>query len=296
MAARPTEDDPLQSASIFPPDRVTVMGVVNLTPDSFSDGGRLTHASAGTDVDAVLAHGRALGDAGAHVLDVGGESTRPGAAEVPAGEERARVEAAIEALASELDVPISIDTRKAEVARAALAAGASVVNDVSGLAFDPELASVAADAGACLILGHARGTPDVMQSRAHYDDVLAEVASELEASIDVALHAGVSRDRLAIDPGIGFGKQLDANLELMAHVAWLKSRFELPVLVGPSRKSFLGHLTGAPVEERDAATAEVCAVLAFAGADAVRVHDARSASRGVKLGRALRDARRKELS
>ncbi len=284
------------SASIFPPDRVTVMGVLNLTPDSFSDGGRLEREAGGTDVDAAVAHARALVAAGAHLLDVGGESTRPGAVEVPVDEECARVVPAIRALAEAVDAPISIDTRKAEVARAALAAGAIVVNDVSGLAFDPSLAGVVAEAGACLVLGHARGTPDVMQSRAEYDDVLAEVAAELEASIEAALAAGVARDRLAIDPGIGFGKRLDANLELMAHVGWLKSRFELPVLVGPSRKSFLGHLTGAPVEERDAATAEVCAVLAFAGADGVRVHDVQGACRAVKLGRALRDARRKELS
>ncbi len=284
------------TASIFPSDRVTVMGVVNLTPDSFSDGGRLTRAATGTDVEAALRHAAALVAAGAHVLDVGGESTRPGAGEVPVEEERARVEAAIRALAAAVDVPISIDTRKAEVARAAIAAGAGLVNDVSGLAFDPALAEVVAESGAGLVLGHARGTPDVMQSRADYDDVLAEVARELEVSVEVALAAGVARNHLAIDPGIGFGKQLDANLELMAHVSWLKSRFELPVLVGPSRKAFLGHLTGAPVDERDAATAEVCAVLAFAGADAVRVHDVRGASRAVKLGRALKDARRKELS
>jgi dihydropteroate synthase len=286
----------LKSASVFPPDRVTVMGVLNLTPDSFSDGGRWTRSDGETDLAAVLAHGRRLVEAGAHLLDVGGESTRPGAAEVPVAAERARIEPAIRALAGAVDVPISIDTRKSEVARAALAAGATVVNDVSGLAFDPALADVAAAAGATLVLGHARGTPDVMQQNAAYEDVLAEVADELEASVGRALAAGVRRDRLAIDPGIGFGKRLEANLELMAHVGWLKSRFELPVLVGPSRKSFLGQLTGAPVDERDAATAEVCAVLAFAGADAVRVHEVQGTSRAVKLGRALRDARRKELS
>jgi len=284
------------SGSLFPADRVTVMGVVNLTPDSFSDGGHLSLAHGATDLEGVLARARALVDGGAHLIDVGGESTRPGAAAVPPDEECARVVPAIELIARALDVPISIDTRKAEVARAALAAGARMVNDVSGLMFDPSLAGVAAEAGAWLVLGHTRGTPEVMQQRADYGDVLAEVARELDASVEAALSAGVARERLAIDPGIGFGKRIGANLELMAHVDWLKSRFELPVLVGPSRKSFLGELTGAPVGARDAATAEVCAVLAFLGADAVRVHDVQGASRAVKLGRALRDARRKELS
>lgn len=286
----------MQSASVFPPDRVTVMGVVNLTPDSFSDGGRLMRSDGGIDVEAVAREARAQVAAGAHILDVGGESTRPGAAEVPAAEECRRIENAVATIARSIPVPISIDTRKATVARAAIAAGARVVNDVSGLTFDPELASVVAEAGVCLVLGHARGTPDVMQSRARYHDVLREVARELEAGVERATAAGVPRDALAIDPGIGFSKDLAANLELMAHVGWLRSRFELPVLVGPSRKAFLGRLTGAPVEDRDAATAEVCAVLAFAGADAVRVHEVAAASRAVLLGRALREARRKELS
>lgn len=272
------------------------MAVVNLTPDSFSDGGRLSLSTGEVALDRLVDRAADLVAAGADILDVGGESTRPGALEVPADVERTRTERAIAALAARFDVPISIDTRKASVGRAALAAGACIVNDVSGLRFDPALGRVAAESEAVLVLGHARGTPADMQARAHYDDVLIEVAAELDESVARAARAGVTRERLAIDPGIGFGKKLAANLELMAHVSWLRGRFELPVLVGPSRKGFLGELTGEPVNARDPATAEVCAVLAFAGVDAVRVHDPASASRAVRLGRALRDARRKELS
>ena len=286
----------MDSASVFPSDRVTVMGVVNLTPDSFSDGGGLTNAAGEVDLTRVIDHAGRLVAGGAGILDVGGESTRPGAEEVAVAVERGRTEHAVAALVDRFDTPISIDTRKACVARAALAAGACIVNDVSGLRFDPGLGEVVAEAAAVVILGHMRGTPGDMQQRARYDDVLADVADELEESIGLAEAAGISRDHIALDPGIGFAKRIDANLELMAHVGWLRSRFELPVLVGPSRKAFIGQLTGESVEQRDPATAEVCAVLAFAGVDAVRVHEVASAHRAVGLGRALRDARRKELS
>jgi dihydropteroate synthase len=282
--------------SVFPPDRVTVMGVLNVTPDSFSDGGRLTSEASGTDTAKVLARAQQFAAAGAHVLDVGGESTRPGAASVSAKEEVARTVGAIAALQQSLDLPISIDTRKASVARAALEAGARVVNDVSGLSFDADLPRVVADYDATLIVGHTRGTPDIMQRSVRYHDVLAEVATELEASVEKALAAGVVRERLVVDPGIGFGKDLDANLELIVHLDWLKGRLELPVLVGPSRKSFLGHITGDPVGDREAATQAACAIAVFNGADGVRVHDVAGAMRSVAVGRAFRAARRKELS
>jgi dihydropteroate synthase len=227
---------------------------------------------------------------------VGGESTRPGAVTVPVEEEIARTAPAIQALARRLQVPISIDTRKAAVAREALAVGAAVVNDVTGLRHDPELAEAAAEAGAGLILGHIRGTPETMQRAPYYDDVLREVAAELESALALARRAGVARRRLAIDPGIGFGKRLEDNLQLLAHLDWLRDRLGLPLLVGPSRKSFLGSITGDPVEEREQASTAACALAAFGGADAVRVHDAAGARRAVAVGRALRDARRKELT
>ncbi|HKX46263.1 MAG TPA: dihydropteroate synthase, partial [Planctomycetota bacterium] len=244
---------------------MTLVGIVNLTPDSFSDGGLLLDAQGGHDEVRLLAHARELLAGGAHVLDVGGESTRPGAPEIDADCEIARTEGAIALLRRHFDVPISIDTRKAAVARRALAAGATIVNDVSGLAHDPELGAVVAEAGAVLILGHLRGVPATMQQSPRYDDVLCEVADELELCVARARAAGVPAQRLAVDPGLGFAKRLEDNLVLLAHLGWLRDRLGLPLLVGPSRKSFLGQLTGDPVGERDAATAAACAVAAFTG-------------------------------
>jgi len=287
----------LQDESIFPRGRVTIMGVLNVTPDSFSDGERLTGRDAGTDLAAALRAAESLLEGGAHILDVGGESTRPGADEVPEAIELDRVLPLVEALRARLGATVSIDTRKAGVARAAVALGASIVNDVSGLQHDPALARVVADApGTALIVGHIRGTPADMQDAPRYDDVLREVATELERAVAFARAAGVADECLAIDPGVGFGKGQQDNLQLLAHAGWLGDRLGLPVLVGPSRKSFLGRITGDPVDRRETATQAACAVAVFAGADAVRVHDAAEARRAVAVGRALRDARRKELS
>lgn len=277
---------------IFPRDRVTLVGVLNVTPDSFSDGGRFV-GSQGVDVGAAVQAGLALAGEGAHVIDVGGESTRPGSVEVPAAEEIARSVPVIERLARETALPVSIDTRKAPVAEAALAAGARVVNDVSGGLFDPELLAVCAHHGATLILGHLRGTPDRMQQDVHFTDVLAEVADELAERVAAAEAAGVARERLVIDPGIGFGKHLAHNTALLAGAGRMGEGLDLPVLVGPSRKSFLGELLGDPAADRDPATAVACAVAVFAGADAVRVHDVKGAAQAVAVAAALRDARRK---
>jgi dihydropteroate synthase len=277
---------------VFPRDRVTIVGVLNATPDSFSDGGRFVRAGTGVDVEAAVDASATLLRDGAHVIDVGGESTRPGARAVAPEVEMARALPVIEALAKRFEVPISIDTRKAEVAEAALEAGARVVNDISGLRFDPELGGVAARAGATLVLGHMRGIPETMQRDPRFDDVLAEVADELEESVRRARAAGLGDPQLAVDPGIGFGKRLAHNLVLLAHPDRLRERLGLPVMVGPSRKSFLGELTGDPVERRDGASWAACAVAVFAGADAVRVHDPAGAVRAVAVGRALRDARR----
>jgi dihydropteroate synthase len=279
----------VSGSTIFPPDRVTIVAALNVTPDSFSDGGRFVDARGRVDVEEAVAAGRALAAAGAHVLDVGGESTRPGSAPVPAGLEIARVRPVLEGLAKATGLPLSVDTRKAEVAEAALEAGASIVNDVSGLR-DPRLAEVVAAHGAGLVLGHLRGEPATMQERVHFDDVLAEVADELAAAVARARAAGVPAARLAVDPGLGFGKRLRDNLALLARVGELRARLGLPVLVGPSRKSFLGELTGDPPGRRLAATLAACAVGVFAGADAVRVHDVEDARRAVAVARALREA------
>jgi dihydropteroate synthase len=277
---------------IFPPHRVTIVGVLNATPDSFSDGGRLLHADGALDVGAALAAARALVAAGAHVIDVGGESTRPGSAPVSAALEIARTQPLIEALAKELAVPLSIDTRKAAVAEAALDAGACLVNDVSGLRHDPALAGVAARAGATLIVGHLRGEPTHMQQEIAFADVLAEVGDELATALERAGEGGVPRERLVADPGIGFGKRLPHNLALLANVGALRTRLGVPVLVGPSRKAFLGEVTGDAVDARDLATAVACGIAVFAGADAVRVHDVAGARRAVAVAAALRGARR----
>ena len=280
----------MEPSALFPRDRTTILGVLNVTPDSFSDGGRLWRG-ARADVAAAVDAAATLLQGGAHVLDVGGESTRPGAAEVDAAEEIARAVPVIEALAKRFDAPISADTRKAEVARAALDAGARWVNDVSGLRRDPTLADVAARSGAGLILGHLRGEPATMQVHVGFTDVVREVAEELALSVRAAESAGVPRARLAVDPGLGFGKHASHNLALLARCGELRARLGLPLLVGPSRKRFLGELTGEAPSARDAASAAACAVAVFAGADAVRVHDAAGAARAVAVAFALRRAR-----
>jgi dihydropteroate synthase len=281
---------------VFPPDRVTIVGVLNVTPDSFSDGGQLFTDAGEVSAERVLRAANTLLESGAHVLDVGGESTRPGATAISPEEEIERTAGVVAMLAREFDAPISIDSRKASVALEALAAGARIVNDISGLTHDEAMAGVVARAGALLVVGHVRGTPETMQASPCYEDVLEEVASELEGSVRCARKAGIPSGHLVVDPGIGFGKRLEDNLELIAHLGWLRGRLGLPVMVGASRKAFLGSITGDPVGERDGASHAACAVAAFAGADAVRVHEAAGARRAVAVGRAIGNARRKEAS
>jgi dihydropteroate synthase len=279
-------------SAIFRGARTVVVGVLNATPDSFSDGGRIVRASGALDLARGVDLAAALLRDGADVLDVGGESTRPGAVAVPAAVECARTAPLIEAVAKRFAVPISIDTRKAQVAESAIAAGAQIVNDVSGLRFDPALAGVVARAGASLVIGHSRGTPETMQVAPHYDAVIDEVAAELRASLGVARAAGVADRALAIDPGIGFGKRPADNYALLTRIGALRDAVggDLPVLVGPSRKSFLGRLTGDSPEDRDAATHAACAIAVYEGADAVRVHDVAGAVRACAVARALREA------
>ena len=286
--------------TIFSPERVTIVGVLNVTPDSFSDGGRFvgsptpreTGSGEHVDLDAVVRAAEALLGAGADVLDVGGESTRPGALAVAADDEIQRTAPVVAALTKRFDAPVSIDTRKARVAEAALDAGACIVNDVSGGANDAELFPLVADRGVWVVIGHLRGEPEGMQREIHFDDAVREVAEELGAAAERAIAAGVERTRIAVDPGIGFGKRLPENLDLIANLAALRERTGYPVWVGLSRKSFLGELTGDPTAERDLASHVAGGIAAFCGADALRVHDVAGAARAVKIGRALRQARR----
>jgi dihydropteroate synthase len=244
--------------------RTYVMGVVNTTPDSFSDGNRWL------DTPSALTRGVDLKAAGADLIDVGGESTRPGATPVPAREEIARVVPVIRALR---DVAVvSIDTYKSDVAAAALDAGAEVVNDVSGGTLDPELLRVTARSRAYLILGHLRGSPTDMNEHARYKDVVQEVRDELARRIEAAVAAGNSRSRLLIDPGLGFAKTAEHSLTLLARLRELHV-LGLPVVVGASRKSFLGRVTGREVGAREVATAAADAVAIINGAHIVRVHD-----------------------
>jgi dihydropteroate synthase len=240
------------------------MGIVNVTPDSFSDGGRYL------DPEAAIAHGRELRAAGADILDVGGESTRPGAAAVGAREEAARVLPVIEALAAD-GARVSVDTSKAEVAAAALDAGAEIVNDVTALT-DPAMASLCAAAGGGLVLMHMKGTPRTMQDDPAYDDVVAEVREFLAERIEVATAAGVDRERIWVDPGIGFGKTVDHNLELIARLDRIAD-LGRPVVIGASRKNFIGAITGRPVEERLGGSLAAAVVAAAGGAGVLRVHD-----------------------
>ena len=257
---------------------MSVMGVVNVTPDSFSDGGRFL------DTDRAVAHGRALVAAGADLLDVGGESTRPGADAVAPDEELRRVLPVVEALAADRTVPVSIDTSKAVVAAGALRAGATVVNDVTAGLADPDLLGVVAGAGAGLVLMHMQGEPRTMQVAPHYDDVTREVADFLVARLDVARAAGVRVDALIADPGIGFGKTGGHNLELLARLDHLIAAVGVPLMVGASRKGFLGALTGTTrAADRDDATIATTVWSFTQGARIVRVHDVATSARVARL-------------
>jgi dihydropteroate synthase len=256
------------------------MGIVNVTPDSFSDGG------AHPDAAAAIAHGLRLVAEGADLLDVGGESTRPGAAPVPADEELRRVLPVVRALAERAGAPVSIDTTKAGVARAALDAGATIVNDVSGLRFDPALGGVVARAGAGLIVMHMQGDPRTMQQAPRYDALLAEVIAELEAALVRAATAGVDPEKVVVDPGIGFGKTLEHNLELIDRLGELCA-LGRPVLVGPSRKSFIGRVLDLPPAERLEGTIAACCLAADRGAHLVRVHDVGPVRRALRVADAI---------
>ena len=264
-------------------ERTLVMGILNVTPDSFSDGGRFL------DRATAVAHATLMVDDGADILDVGGESTRPGSAPVSADEELERVHPVIERLAElHPGVPISIDTRKAEVAAEALDAGATIVNDVSGGA-DPAMFDVVRDREAAIVLMHMQGDPTTMQEAPHYDDVVGEVHEYLRQRIEAAELAGIDPERIAIDPGIGFGKGLDHNLELMHGVDALLD-LGRPVMVGPSRKKFIGTILDLPEEERVEGTVGAVVWMVARGAHLVRVHDVKVVVRAVRVSDAIAKA------
>ncbi|MCC7417014.1 MAG: dihydropteroate synthase [Acidobacteria bacterium] len=248
-------------------ERTLVMGVLNVTPDSFAE------AASRLDPAAAIEAGLRMDAEGADIIDVGGESTRPGAAPVPAADERARVLPVVEALAGRVRALISIDTYKAEVARAAVAAGAALINDNSGLRFDPALGSAAAASGAALVLMHTRGRPATMQDEAVYQDLLGEIESELRASLDRAQAAGIPAERLVVDPGIGFAKRPPHSYGVLARLPELLVRLGRPLLAGVSRKSFMREALGArPAPERDWGTAAAVTAAVLGGAHIVRVH------------------------
>lgn len=265
--------------------RTLVMGVLNVTPDSFSDGGRYLEPAA------AVARGRELLAQGADLLDLGAESTRPGAAAVPAAEQVRRLEPVLRALAAEPGAVLSVDTRSAEVAAAALELGAHVINDVSALG-DPGMAAAVAPSGAGLVLMHMRGTPETMQRDLRYDDVVAEVIAHLRRRLEAAAAAGIDPERVALDPGIGFGKSAEQSLRLLARTDALGA-LGRPLLVGASRKSFLAKLLGdAPPERRLEASLAAAAIAALLGARIVRVHDVAETRRVLQVADAARAARR----
>lgn len=256
------------------------MGILNVTPDSFSDGGCYL------DVEQAVAHAELMVAEGATLIDIGGESSRPGASPVSISEELARILPVIRAIVDTADVLLSVDTYKAKVARHALEAGAHLVNDITALHGDKAMASVVSEMEAGLILMHMKGTPRTMQQAPKYDDVVSEICDSLQNSIDTAESQGIAADRIIIDPGIGFGKTMEHNLEILRSLAQFRGLHK-PLLIGTSRKSFIGNILGLPVTERvEGTTATVCWAIAH-GADIVRVHDVKANVRAAQMTDAL---------
>lgn len=244
-----------------------IMGILNVTPDSFSDGGLHDQR------DAAIAHGLQLAESGADIIDIGGESTRPGALPVALETELQRTIPVIQELARRISVPISIDTTKAEVARQAVEAGAAIINDISGLTFEAQMLEVCRSTQAGICLMHIQGTPQTMQQAPHYNDVVTEVIEFLKRQIQRCQQAGIDHSRLCIDPGIGFGKTAEHNILLLQSIHRMHEELDCPVLIGHSRKRFLAKILGRPVEERLAGTLGVSVALAERGVDVLRVHD-----------------------
>jgi len=266
--------------------RTYVMGILNVTPDSFSDGGRYF------TLDLALEHALKMIEDGADIIDVGGESTRPGSDPVPIEEELRRVIPVIKELAKRTKVPISIDTYKSEVARRALDNGALIVNDISGLRFDEKMTEVVAEYKASVVLMHIKGTPKTMQQNPEYKDVISEIYSYLSESVNLALSAGIKQ--IIVDPGIGFGKRLIDNLEIIRRLREFKS-LGYPILIGVSRKSFIGNILNLPVDQRLEGTAGAVAISVWNGANIVRVHDVKEMVRVVRIVDAIKKTALKQV-
>ncbi len=264
-----------------------VIGIINLSPDSFSGDGICTRGSQDVDVDRALAQAREFVDDGADILDVGGESTRPGAQPISEADERGLVVPVIRALASALSIPLSVDTYKPTVAEAALASGATIVNDITGLQGDPGMAEVIARARARVIAMHMQGRPQTMQVNPRYDDLIEEIRAFLSRAVEIAIAAGIPAAAIALDPGIGFGKTIDHNLEILRRLRNLRVG-EHALVVGTSRKAFIGRiLGGVPSDDRIEGTAATVALAIAGGADVVRVHDVRAMARVARVADAI---------
>ncbi|MGB3941125.1 MAG: dihydropteroate synthase [Candidatus Manganitrophaceae bacterium] len=260
------------------------MAILNVTPDSFSDGGVFLNPKKATD------HALRMEEEGADLIDIGGESTRPGAAPVSIKEELRRTLPVIEQLVKKLRIPISIDTTKSEVARRAIDAGAALINDVSGFSRDPRMISVIANTKAGFVIMHSKGTPQTMQRHPRYQDLIQEIKHFLEVQIETALKEGIHKNRIVIDPGIGFGKTGNHNLKIL-HQLDRFTDLGVPVLIGPSRKSFIGRILDLPPSERVEGTAATVAIAAFQGARIFRVHDVKPLIRVLRVAEAIRKER-----
>jgi len=260
-----------------------LMGILNVTPDSFSDGGSFRSA------EETVERGLAMEEAGAAILDIGGESSRPGSKPVPAGEELRRVIPVIRGLQGKSKAVLSVDTTKASVAREAAGAGARIINDTSALADDPGMAETVRESGCAVVLMHRRGTPETMQRSPHYDSLFDELLEELSERVEAAVSSGIDRERVLVDPGIGFGKRPGDNLALHRHLAELRV-LGRPIVFGPSRKSFIGVLTGSPAPERRFGTAATVAAAVLSGAHVLRVHDVEEMREVVQVAAAIREA------
>jgi dihydropteroate synthase len=256
--------------------RTHIMGILNVTPDSFSDGGKFFK------LDDAVKQGIKMAEEGADIIDVGGESTRPGSNPLTVEEELSRVIPVIEALSKEVDIPISIDTYKARVAKEALDAGAQMMNDISALRVDPEMKKVAAEYDVPIVLMHIKGTPKNMQENPYYEDVIGEITEYLQDSIKIATDAGVDAGKIIIDPGIGFGKRLEDNLNILKNLKKF-SILGCPILIGCSRKSFIGKILDLSVEERLVGSLAALAVAVMNGANIVRVHDVKESKRVAQM-------------
>jgi dihydropteroate synthase len=247
--------------------RTYIMGVLNITPDSFSDGGDFNNAVG------AIAQAKAMIAAGVDIIDIGGQSTRPGAEQITQAEECDRVLPILQAIRSISNVAISVDTTRSQVAKVSIEAGADMINDISGGTFDPEMLKIVAESGVSVVIMHIRGTPQTMQQLTNYDDVIAEILNFLTTQIDKAISAGISAEKIIIDPGIGFAKNYEQNLEIFRRLSELR-QLNCPILVGASRKSFIGRILNEPdPKERIWGTAAACCAAIFNGADIIRVHD-----------------------